>query len=258
MRAIFGNWRRLGRVPPIVDNDRARKAFRVTLPKEELLSEEQLLFQASLGVHLDEAEAGTFALACRQRTVRPLDVRAVAGLSGTAAKDVLKRLAVQGLISPLGRADAAIFGIAEHLRERLSPTDQATGRARPAHEDMSTAQADASRNDLSTAQAGASTSAPSISRAKLAAGLSATQEKVLLFCDTPRRLTEIMHELKLANRGYFKKRHLDPLLAGGVLRMSHPDQPKHPRQTYVLSEAGVALKSRRLTKADGPSRSNGA
>ena len=34
-----------------------------------------------------------------------------------------------------------------------------------------------------------------------------------------------MHELKLANRGYFKKRHLDPLLAGGVLRMTHPNQP---------------------------------
>ncbi len=258
MRAIFHNWRQLGRVPPIVENDRTTKAFRVTLLNEELLSEEQLLFQASLGVHLDEAEACTFALACRQRTVRPLDVRAVAGLSGTAAKDVLKRLAVQGLISPLGGADAAIFGIAEHLRGRLDPTDQVTGKAQPAHEDMSTAQAGTGRDYLSTAQAGASTSNSPFSQSELAASLSTTQEKILRFCDTPRRLTEIMHELKLANRGYFKKRHLDPLLAGGVLRMSHPDQPKHPRQTYVLSEAGIALKSRRLTKANGPSGSNGA
>ena len=39
MRAIFHNWRRLGRVPPIIDNDRTRKAFQLTLLKEELLSE---------------------------------------------------------------------------------------------------------------------------------------------------------------------------------------------------------------------------
>ena len=57
MRAIFHNWRRLGRVPPIIDNDRTRKAFQLTLLKEELLSEEQLLFQAELGVHLDDGEA---------------------------------------------------------------------------------------------------------------------------------------------------------------------------------------------------------
>ncbi|MDE0349725.1 MAG: hypothetical protein OXM56_08460 [Gammaproteobacteria bacterium] len=67
-----------------------------------------------------------------------------------------------------------------------------------------------------------------------------------------------MDALTIANRGYFKKRHLDPLLAGGVVRMTHPEQPKHPRQTYVLTEAGVALKSRRMTKADGPSGSDGA
>ena len=82
IRAIFGNWRRLGYVPPIVDNDKVRKAFQLTLLKEELLSEEQLLFQASLGVHLDEAEAKTFAFACREGWVRPRDVRAVTGLSG--------------------------------------------------------------------------------------------------------------------------------------------------------------------------------
>ena len=40
IRAIFGNWRRLGRVPPIIDNDKARKAFQLTLLKEEILSED--------------------------------------------------------------------------------------------------------------------------------------------------------------------------------------------------------------------------
>ena len=43
--------------------------------------------------------------------------------------------------------------------------------------------------------------------------------------------------------------------------MTHPDQPKHPDQAYVLTEAGVRLKagdgSKQVAKADG-SRTNGA
>ena len=43
--------------------------------------------------------------------------------------------------------------------------------------------------------------------------------------------------------------------------MTHPDQPKHPDQAYVLTEAGARLKagdgSKRVAKADG-NRTNGA
>ena len=66
------------------------------------------------------------------------------------------------------------------------------------------------------------------------------------FCDTPRRLTEIMDALGATNRGYFKKHHLDPLLANGVLRMTHPDQPNHPEQAYVLTEVGGTLRDRHV------------
>ena len=71
IRAIFRNWRQLGHVPPIIENDRTRKAFQLTLLKEELLSEEQLLFQAKLGVHLDDAEARAFAFAWSPWQVAP-------------------------------------------------------------------------------------------------------------------------------------------------------------------------------------------
>ena len=89
IRAIFGDWRRLGRVPPIIANDRTRKAFQLTLLKEELLSAEQLRFQASLGVRLDETEATAFAFACRKGRSSPRDVRAVTGLVGADARAVL-------------------------------------------------------------------------------------------------------------------------------------------------------------------------
>ena len=74
-------------------------------------------------------------------------------------------------------------------------------------------------------------------------------------------MTEIMGELGLTHRTFFRRNHLEPLLASGVLRMTHPDQPKHPDQAYVLTEAGARLKagggSKQVAKADG-NRTNGA
>ena len=255
MRAIFHNWRQLGRVPPIIDNDRTRKAFQLTLLKEELLSEEQLLFQAELGVHLDDGEARAFAFACRHGRLRPRDVRAVTGLSGAGVQAVLDRLAIQALISPLEGAETPVFVLAEHLAERLGRTDRAddlvgagtpglvTDQARSGQEDLSTAQAGSDSASLFTAQADRTPGSLFTPQAGPLTELSANQRKIIEICDIPRSLTAIMNALGVAGRGYFKRRHLDPLLRGGVLRMTHPDQPKHPNQAYVLTDAGAKLKS---------------
>ena len=285
MRAIFGNWRRLGRVPPIIDNDRARKAFQLTLLKEELLSREQLLFQAMLGVHLDDAEARVFAFACLHGRLGTRDVRAVAGLSGARALTLLDRLASQALISPLEGAETPIFVLAEHLRDRLGRTDEAddlagtgepglvTDQARPGPEGLSTEQAGWPSEGLSTAQADGPSEGLSTEQADRPSGslstaqvepltkLTASQRKIIEICDVPRSLTAIMSAVGVAGRGYFKSRHLDPLLRGGVLRMTHPDQPRHPAQAYVLTGAGAKLKAgdghRDAARVDGD-RTNGA
>ena len=234
IRAIFGNWRRLGRVPPIIDNDKARKAFQLTLLKEEILSEEQLLFQSSLGVHLDDAEAKTFAFACRQGRVRPRDVHAVTGLSGAVARAILERLAVQTLVSPLEGAETPIFVLAEHLKGRLGRTGQVGD------------QVDAAPPDLVTDQAGAETPKSVTDQARTLRDLGEAAWKIVMFCDVPRSMADIMDELGLTHRTFFRRNHLEPLLAGGVIRMTHPDQPNHPDQAYVLTEAGVAIKARRV------------
>jgi len=65
VRSIFNNWQRLGNVPPVLRNSKEDKTFELVLLKEELLSEEQLLFQAHLGVHLSDVQAQLFAYACR-------------------------------------------------------------------------------------------------------------------------------------------------------------------------------------------------
>ena len=258
MRAIFRNWQRLGCVPPTIDNDRSQKAFQLTLLKEELLSEKQLLFQASLGVNLDEAEANAFALVCREGRVRLRDVRSISGLSHANAQAVLYRLVVQGLVSPLGDDETSMFGIAEHLKRRLGGSDQGDEEVDPGHVGLDTNLIRSRHGSLSTAQVGSDPADLSTAHAGLLTEISAVQEKIIGLCDTPRRLAEIMGTLKLANRGYFKKRHLDPLLAGGVLRMTHPDHPKHPNQAYVLTKVGVALKRRRLHRQEKGSGSDGA
>jgi ATP-dependent DNA helicase RecG len=64
-------------------------------------------------------------------------------------------------------------------------------------------------------------------------------------------MADIMSDLGLTHRTFFRRTHLELLVRGGVLRMTHPDQPNHPDQAYVLTDAGVALKARRLNQESG-------
>ena len=128
------------------------------------------------------------------------------------------------------------------------PPDLVTDQVGPKQENLVTDQVDTPPTSLSTAQVEPLTE------------LSATQRKIVEFCDIPRSLMEIKNALRVTSRRHLKKRHLDPLLRGGVLRMAHPDQPNHPRQAYLLTEAGVALKTRRMDGDAGPDnggRTNG-
>ena len=85
----------------------------------------------------------------------------------------------------------------------------------------------------------------STAQAEAPAELSATHRAIMDRCDVPRRLTEIMAALDVANRGHFKKHYLDPSIRGGIVAMTHPDRPNHPDQAYVPTDAGAALKARR-------------
>ena len=196
IRAIFGNWQRLGRVPPAINNDRARKAFQLTLSNEELLSEEQLRFQVSLGLHLDEAGARAFALVCREGQTSPRDVRAATGLAGDAARSVLERLAAEGLISPLEGAETLAFAVAEDLKDRLGQAarrvdDQAdagsadlvTDQPRPDTGGLVTDQAPSASSGLSTAQVG--TSPASLSTAQPPSLSTAQAEPLVKLSATP-------------------------------------------------------------------------
>lgn len=52
---------------------------------------------------------------------------------------------------------------------------------------------------------------------------------------------EMMGLLKLKDRENFLDNHLNPAIAAGFVEPTYPDQPKHPKQKYRLTEQGKAL-----------------
>ena len=244
LRDVFSNWQRLGYVPPQLRNDKARKAFELTLKREELLSEQQLLFQASLGVHLNEEQARVFAVATRQREISLSEIKAITGLSRPKARQVADHLVTQALLVRFEGGPR--YALAEHLRERFlqESIDLVTDQATPTGGNLVTEQVQGGDADLSTEQVGATAKDLSTEQVKPLTRLSDKQWEIIRLCDVPRKLSELMEALGISSRGYFKTHHLDPLIAGGVIRMTNPDKPRASNQKYVITEAGAKLKAR--------------
>lgn len=240
LRDVFRNWQQLGNVPPRINNDKGRKSFELVLLKEELLSERQRLFQAQLGVRLSDEQARAFAFICRDGKATLSQLKAVTGLSAAETVTVTDRLVTQGLVEPTGTGESHV--LAKRLRERLGGTSQAD----PGPPNLVTDQVGARQENLVTDQVDRPPANLSTAQVEPLTELSATHRKIVEFCEMPRSLTEVKKALGVTSRRHLKKRHLDPLLRGGVLRMTHPHQPNHPRQAYVLTEAGVQLKAHRM------------
>ena len=231
LRDICRNWQQLGNVLPEIVNDKGRKHFTLVLLKEELLSERQSVFQAGLGVNLTDEQARAFAFVCRSGEATLPQLKAVTGLPTQKAAAVLELLATQKLIEPAGTGGS--YAPTEPVRERLGRTDQVGDQVEARGTNLSTAQVDDGRTNLSTAQVEPLTE------------LSETHWTIVERCDVPRRLTEIMDALGVANRGHFKKYYLDPLIRAGIVTMTKPGKPRASDQRYVVTHAGTALKARR-------------
>jgi ATP-dependent DNA helicase RecG len=222
VRSIFGNWRQLGFIPPLIINDKAEKTFEITLLRETLLTEEQRLFQAQLGVRLSDQEAAVFAYACRAGSVGITDAKAVMGRGEREAGQVLDHLVTQtllGVVEPQVR-----WELASHLQNRFTQADQAT----PTSEDLVTDQPAARPVSLVT---------PKLTK------LTEHQRKILSLCEIPRSQADLMKALSLSHRTFFRRTHLEPLIKAKLVQMTHPDEPNHPNQAYVVTEAGLGLLS---------------
>lgn len=236
--AIFEGWRRLGYVPPEIDNSKAEKSFRIRLSKEKLLSEAQLLAQASLGMNLSEREAAVFAYLIRQGQVDLADIKGLTGLSGPASLALVQRLTVQALLAPLSEG-AHSYTLAEHLRHRFMPSSALT----TTQDQQVTASA---VPGAVTVQVAEQVAPKSTEQVPALVQLSATQWLIVEHTDTPRTLSELLRITGYKQRPHFKAQHLEPLLAGGVIRMTVPDKPTSSKQQYVLTDTGVKLKTMHL------------
>lgn len=232
VRAIFDGWRKLGYLPPEIENHKAEKSFRLRLRKEKLITEAQLLAQANLGAHLSAQEADVFAYLARKGQIDLTDVKALTGLGGTEARQLVQRLTVQALLVAEGDN---LFSLAEHLRPRfLAAVTESSAKNRP----IAGGADGAERIDQVTDQADASGSTLDRSLDRL----SDVQRQLIEFADVPRSMTELMAHTGFSHRPHFVTTHIEPLLAGGVLRLTIPEKRRSPNQRYVLTDAGVKLK----------------
>lgn len=234
IRSIFRSWQRLGRIPPSVRSDGERNAFELTLLKEQLLSPGRRQVQASLGLRLNDNEANAFALACREGSLSLRDIRALTGMWVRDAQTVLDGLASKGLIVPIENAREPVYALADHVRElaqRTLPTFNQKSvfdpSARPTGQRLPRLAAD---------------------DRELLPKVTEIQWKVMRFCDVAHSMKDIVAELGMNHRTSVRRLHVEPLLRGGLLRMTHPDRPRHPNQAYVLTKHGVEFTIQRLVK----------
>ena len=75
----------------------------------------------------------------------------------------------------------------------------------------------------------------------LLTNLTDDQRKIIALCEVPRKQAYLMQETGLSHRIFFRRKRLDPLLRAGLIRMTRPDEPNHPDQAYVVTEAGLAF-----------------
>lgn len=249
VRAIFDGWRKLGYLPPEIENHRAEKSFRLRLCKVKLITEAQLLAQASLGAHLSEHEAAVFAFLLRSGQVDIADIKALTGLPGAQALDLAQRLTVQVLTEPLGET-VHTWRLVPHLRTRFAAEagENAT-ESQPADAETVVAGAtDQVTEQVAPEQAGLDRS---LDR------LTEVQWRIVDYADVPRSMAELMAHAGYRQRPHFVTTHMEPLLAGGVLRPTIPDKPRSSRQRYVLTEAGIQLKLLHEQAAAKPDEENG-
>ena len=217
LRDVFRNWQQLGHVPPQIKNETGRKTFELTLRKEELLSEAQLLFQASLGVHLTDEQARVFAVVCREKEVSLSKIKAITGFADPEARGLADNLVTKVLLEPVEASQS--FALAHHLQERFGPGSE-------------------EKQEKGTDQVG-------VPVAKLVSepmvGLPPTLARLLPLCEVPRSLVELMEAINFSNRTHFRQKHLKVLLEKGLIQMTTPGKPRAKNQKYVAIPAGLRL-----------------
>ena len=127
----------------------------------------------------------------------------------------------------MGKSDR--YGLAEHLKDSFDPTQlgQSTSdQARGGSKRMVSDQLGSPDSDLVI---------------PMLTSLTDDQRKIIGLCEVPRKQAYLMRATGLSHRTFFRRKRLEPLIDARLLRMTHPEEPNHPNQAYVVTDAAVAL-----------------
>jgi ATP-dependent DNA helicase RecG len=201
IRSIFQSWGELGNIPP----------FELILIKTKLLSEEQVLFQSSIGVHLSEINAKVFAYACQTGKISLTDIKAVTNATSKQCKEIADYLVIQVLLKWIGLSNLAVV---DHLWEKFVGAQKV--ESEPIESDLPT-------------------------EAILIGEVSDYQRNTIKYCTVPKSMTELQEKFGFSNKTYFKRKTLDPLIDAGLVEMTNPGKPNASNQKYVISQHGFRL-----------------
>lgn len=72
------------------------------------------------------------------------------------------------------------------------------------------------------------------------------QVKLLLkvLSDKPASVSELMKKLELRRRETFLENYLHPAIEMGLVVMTNPESPRSPKQKYLITENGMAIKKK--------------
>jgi len=218
IRAIFRNWHELGRVPPSLTNNKARKEFELVLIKKPLVSEAIRRFSQTLDTNLTTEQADVLALALSLSVGQVLTLTAIRTLGSRTkqqAKAVADDLVSQQLLDSLGDTQ---FQAQETVRHRFG-LEAETQRA----------------NEVGTK------SGPSRDQVGTKLELSAEQRKVLAQMTDEHDIPTLMDWSGRSNRTKFREVVLAPLMEMELVAMTIPDKPQSSKQRYQLTVKGRAL-----------------
>src|SRR6058998_1228447 len=97
---------------------------------------------------------------------------------------------------------------------------------RPGDRDLVTDQVVTCHKDLVSDQVGHETKNLVTDQVSILTTLSVIQRSIVMLCEAPRGMTELMEELGVTHRTFFRRKYLRPLLDGGVLQMTNPNNPQ--------------------------------
>ncbi|AKB32607.1 ATP-dependent DNA helicase recG [Methanosarcina siciliae HI350] len=237
IRAIYRNWHELGRVPPKIHNDKARKQFELILFKKPLITEKMLQFQHSLGVTLSAEQAEVMALAVEQKRITLTDIRGLVGGNFREAKAAADYLVHQQLLEML---DDTLFKLPDDLINRY---DNLTPAAVQAGSKTLKVTTEVTTEVTPEVTAVGTKLGPSWDQVGTKLGLSLDQMKLLTNFEGPHSITELMEWVGRTNRTKFREEILNPLLETRLVEMTIPDKPRSSKQKYRLTEKGRELQA---------------